>query len=132
MADYTKSIPPILTAIVDAAGLLTREWRQWFSARQTFDNSLTQRWIVHLQTPITVVNPTTLRKSVGSFAVDYYPPGSPVRINESGIIYRGIVESSSYDSGTSELVLTLKMDHDVPLSSVTQIFYSVLASSVIP
>jgi hypothetical protein len=51
-------------------------------------------------------------------------------VNQSGMLF-GTVEDCTFDSGASDIVLTLRMDGGTALTAVTEIYYSVLTSSVI-
>jgi hypothetical protein len=131
MSIYNKFTLPIADAISDALGMVSGRWRLFFQNQLSLNNSLTSRWVRQFSTPITVSSATVLRKNTSLAYTTYlFPIGSRVMVNQSGMLF-GIVEDCTYDSGASDIVLTLRMDGGTALTAVTEIYYSVLTSSVI-
>lgn len=133
-AVFNRSTPPVRTPIVGSDGNMPSPWLQWFSARQTLDNSLQARWISSgLTTGLVVIDPTTIER-LGTSGEDIpmmFPAGTRIRVRESGNIIEGTVSSCSYDSGSTTLTIVAIMDDGIPLTSVDRLYYSVLTSSVI-
>jgi len=129
---FNRSTPPIFDAVVDGAGKLTGSWRQWFSGRQTFDNSIQQRWIALYTSGLVVVDDVTLERVSAAEYVPYiFPAGSRVWVRNAGTVIEGNIVSCTYDSGTTTTTWVLDMDNDVALTSVDRIYYGVLTSTVL-
>lgn len=131
MAIYNKSTLPVADPISDKDSLITARWRAWFSARQSFDNSIQTRWIRHLTAPITTVDTQTISRTLTESFTLAYPAGSRIMVNDGGTLYKGTVVSCTYDGGTGTVTWVIEMDGGHALSSVSEIYYSCLTSSVI-
>jgi hypothetical protein len=131
MTIYNKSTPPVADPISDSGGKVTSRWFSWFSARQSFDNSIQHRWIRHLFSGFTTVDATTFTHSGAEYYTLYYPAGSRILILDGSTNYYGIVESCTFDSGTSVITWVVRMDRGYALASVNAVYYGTLTSSVI-
>jgi hypothetical protein len=131
MTIYNKSTPPVADPISDSGGKVTSRWFNWFSARQSFDNSIQQRWVRHFTGAFTTVDSTTFTHSGSDYNALLYPAGSRILVLDGSTNYYGIVQSCTFSSGTNLLTWVVTMDKGHALTSVAGVYYGILTSSVI-